>query len=303
MRYLTDIDMCQNELKNVVLHPSKEAPKNPKIGQFYTDISGSSPKLMWYDGSKWSPVGASVPEKTPTKVEPSVSIEIDAIDTSSTEVGTTIPISFTAKFNPGSYSYGPATGVVVESWKVYDTEEPANISTDPVGTFTDVTVSDDTEYKITVEAKHSAGVVPVTDQGSEYPAAQIQAGVKSASTKSIAGYRKYFYGTTNSVIELTSGNIRGLTHSTAPIGEGVSFDMPITKGANQVIIAFPSNAGLSLSSVIDTGAFNIEVYDIFSKNTVPVEGANGYDAIDYDVYVYTPDLSLNKNTYKVTISK
>lgn len=303
MKILTNVDMNQSEVQNVLIHPTAVEPANPKVGQMYTDISGDTPKLLWFNGKKWVPLGgAVVPEKYPTAVQPSVKITVSDIDASGMEVGTKVPISFSTKFNPGSYTYGPDTGITVESWYVYDTNEPPNVSTESSGTFAEVVVGDETDYKITVEAKHTAGAIPLTDQGSPYPAAQILAGTKSASTGSIAGFRKYFYGATVEYGELTSDRIRALTNSTEPVHAETNFDIKIPEGTNQIIIAFPSNTGLTLTSVIDTGAFNINVYDVFEKQVVDVEGANGYDAISYDVYVYTPDVSLGANTYKVTIS-
>lgn len=302
MQYLHNIDMRQNELQNAVIQPLSTAPANPKVGQFYTDISGSEPKIRWWNGTKWVDLGSATPEKQPTYVAPSVSISLDDVDTSTLEVGTTVPVAYKATFNPGSYSYGPATGVTVESWKIYDNTADPTIYTTPTGTFAEVTVGDETDYKIIAEATHSAGVAPVGDQGTAYPDLKIPAGTKSAATKSISGIRKYFYGTNLEIKAIDSANIRGLTHSTKAIGNGATFDLPITEGTNQVIIAVPSDAGVELTSVIDTGAFNIDVYDIFTKEIVNVEGANGYVAIPYDVYVYSPDVSLSKNTYKVTLS-
>lgn len=303
MRYLTDIDMSQNELKNAVFHTSTSAPANPKIGQIYTDTSGTTNKLMWFNGEKWISLGASAPEKVPTIIEPSVSISVDTeVEDGNVEVGTTIPISFKATFNKGSYSYGPDTGITVKSWRVYDTSDIPNESSNYTGTFSDVVVEEDTKYKVIVEATHTAGTIPLTDQGTPYPSAQILEGTKTASSTSISGFRKYFYGVSSVAKEINSEYIRSLTHSTSAVSSGTSFDLSIEKGTNQVIIAIPSSAGLALTSVIDTGAFNINVYDIFDKVIVGVEGANGYDAVNYDVYVYTPDVSLSANTYKVTIS-
>lgn len=302
--YLTDIDLNQNELRNAVFHNSKEAPVDPKIGQFYVDTSEDDPKLVWWNGREWVVLsGSTSPEKIPEVLSPYITISIEDVDTSGMEVGTTIPINYTTKFYPGSYSYGPETGVVVSSLKVYSTNNPDDVLTEPSGTFEGVIVGDNTDYNITVEASHTAGTIPVTDKGSLYPESQILEGTVSASTGSIIGYRKYFYGTNLTVKEINSETIRGLTHSSNPIGTGVSFDLPIQEGTNQVIIAFPTNSGLSLTSVIDTGLFGMEVYDIFSKEIVEVEGANGYNPIDYDVYVYNPEASLVKNKYEVTISE
>jgi len=301
-RYLTDIDMSKNTVKNARFHPDIEAPSSPVSGMFWTDTSVFPNKLYWYDGEKWVPLGVSTPDKFPEKVEPSIRITLSDVDASGAEVGSTIPISYSTVFHPGSYTYSNDTGVVLESLRVYDNNTPPHESSDASDTFEQVVIGDTTEYKIFVEATHSAGYVPLTEQGNPYPESQISAGTKKSSTSAISGFRKYFYGSIISPIELNSGNIRSLTHSSVPASEGTTFDLDISEGTNQVVIAFPTNLNLSLSSVIDTGAFNINVYDVFEKVNVEVEGANGYDPISYDVYVYSPDVSLSKNLYKVTIS-
>ena len=306
MKYLTNLDMSQNEIQNFIVQPLSVAPKNPKLGQVYTDTSGESPELKWWNGKEWVSLGAvKVPENFPTAVNPSVSVSILTGD-SQGEVGSSLNVAYKATFNPGSYTFGPDTGITVTSWRVYDNSGSEEILTEAAGTFSDVVPEEGEDYEVIVEAAYSAGAIPLTDQGNPCPSVQIKEGVVTASAstslESVQGYRKYFYGATD-IFELNSENIRAnLTHSNSSVGSGVTFDLTITKGSNQVTIAFPTEAGLSLESVIDTGAFNIDVYDIFTKSVVDVEGANGYEAISYDVYTYTPDMSLNKNTYKVTIS-
>lgn len=295
--------MSQNELQNALLHPATSAPASPKAGQFYTDTSKDEAVLMFFNGKKWIAMTPTTPEKIPTKVEPSISIQLADVDTSSVEVGTIIPVNYIVTLDPGSYQYGPETGVVAESCRVYMSNDPSHVATGMSGTFADVVASDGADYEIIAEVSHSAGVIPVTDQGSPCPSAQIVAGIKAASSGSITGIRKYFYGTTESMDTVDSDMIRSLTHSTGAIEDGTSINLKIKDGANQVIIAFPSSANLVLSSVVDTGAFNIEVSDVFRLMNIDVEGANGYEAVSYDVYVYSPEVSLSSNTYKVTISE
>lgn len=56
------------------------------------------------------------------------------------------------------------------------------------------------------------------------------------------------------------------------------------------------------SSVQDVNGMNAEVKTAFTKTVVSVEGANGYQAIDYKVYVMDmANANDTANTYKVTI--
>ena len=57
-----------------------------------------------------------------------------------------------------------------------------------------------------------------------------------------------------------------------------------------------------VSSVQDVNGMNAEVKTAFTKTVVSVEGANGYQAIDYKVYVMDmANANDTANTYKVTI--
>lgn len=55
MKFLTSIDLLQNELQNAVLQPLAASPVSAKEGQFYYN---STDKLIYrYDGTAWAPVG------------------------------------------------------------------------------------------------------------------------------------------------------------------------------------------------------------------------------------------------------
>lgn len=237
-------------------------------------------------------------ELNPTATAPSVNLSVP--NAGSHEVGSVVSISYQASLNPGSYTYGPATGVQAESWSI--TDNAGHTATEPTGSFDSVTVTDNINYKITAQATHTEGAVPVTNLGNPYAASQIAAGTKSKTSGSLTGFRKYFYGSNVVAAELNSANIRKLTNSNGALGTSKSFDMNIAEGTTQVIIAFPTATGKTLSSVIDTGAMNSPITDSFIKSVVDVEGANGYEAVSYDVYVYSPETALGANTYKVTIS-
>lgn len=57
-----------------------------------------------------------------------------------------------------------------------------------------------------------------------------------------------------------------------------------------------------VNSVQDVNGMNAEVKTAFTKTVVSVEGANGYQAIDYKVYVMDmANANDTANTYKVTI--
>jgi hypothetical protein len=55
MRYLTPINLVQNELQNAVIQVLATDPANGKIGQIYYNSANKA--LMQYDGAKWNRVG------------------------------------------------------------------------------------------------------------------------------------------------------------------------------------------------------------------------------------------------------
>ena len=55
MKYLSNFDLCQNELQNAVLQNLATAPNNPKMGQIFFDSANS--KFYGYNGTAWVDLG------------------------------------------------------------------------------------------------------------------------------------------------------------------------------------------------------------------------------------------------------
>ena len=55
MKYLSNFDLCQNELQNAVLQNLATAPNNPKMGQIFFDSASS--KFYGYNGTAWVDLG------------------------------------------------------------------------------------------------------------------------------------------------------------------------------------------------------------------------------------------------------
>lgn len=239
-------------------------------------------------------------EENPKTTQPSVSVK--STQAKSYEVGTKVTPTWDSTFNAGSYSYGPATGVTVTSWEISDSN--GNTATTEDGSFPEITVEDATSYSITSKANHTEGVIPNTNTGNPYAAGKIEAGSKSAtiSTK-ITGYRNTFYGALKTKEEATSAVLRGLTASNAALKKGSTFKIDIPVGALRVYVAYPATIG-DLASINDENGLDAKIDSSFTKSTVSVEGANGYDAIDYNVYIMdyadtAPNDTANK--FRVTL--
>ena len=244
-----------------------------------------------------------VKEQNPTTTQPSVNLTFS--EAKAYEVGTVVHPTYSATFNAGSYTYGPATGVTVTSWEISDTA--GNTASTASGSFDDVTVTDNTNYKITAKANHTAGAIPLTNKKNEYAAGKIAAGSKTKVSGAITGYRSFFYGvldTSSAEAPLTSAIVRGLTNGGA-YNASKTFTLNGSATAKRIVIAVPSNSTRAgLKEVILTSAMNTPVTDSYVKTTaaVKVEGVNGATAIDYTVWTYEPAAIDAGEVHKITLA-
>lgn len=233
-------------------------------------------------------------EKNPDTIQPVASVTAKNVGT--VEIGTSKNISYTATLSTGSYTYGPNTGIVAGT--VTATCDGKTL-TGATGTFEGI-IAEATEKKVSVSIEHAAGATPKTNLGNAYEAGKIAAGTKSATSSGLKGVRYMFWGPMTSDIGLNSTNIRALAHKQAQ-GAGTLSTFGAGAGAKKVIVAVP--AGRKITKVLMPSALNADVTALFVKQgtTVSVEGAEGYAAAPYDVYVYQPASIDAGETYSVTI--
>lgn len=147
-------------------------------------------------------------EQPKIKSNPSVSL---TASNGAKEVGTSLTPTWSASLNAGSYTYGPATGIVAKTWAISDTD--GNTAATASGSFPAITVGDDTNYRITAKAIYDAGAVAVDNLGDpSNPTIQIAAGSKSANGSYITGYRAWFMYVGESLDTIDSAFIRGTTN-------------------------------------------------------------------------------------------
>ena len=237
-------------------------------------------------------------EANPTKSNPAVSFSAqDGFGTF--EIGTKKNLTYTAALSAGSYTYGPATGITAQTWEVSCTGVSGTKST-ATGTFENV-VAEATAKKITAKATYNEGAVPVTNLGNPYPEGKIAAGTASKDSNELKGVRYMFWGPmTDADMALNSANIRALAHKQAS-GTGTLGTFGAGAGAKKVVVAVP--AGRKITKVLKPSALNADVTALFVKqgSQSSVEGAEGYTAAAYDVYVYQPASIDAGETYSVTI--
>ena len=233
-------------------------------------------------------------EANPTTTQPAASVKITA-GNGTFEIGTKKNIAYTASLSAGKYTYGPATGVIAGTVTASFDGKTLEGAT---GTFENIVADGTKELSVSIE--HNEGAVPKTNLGNNYAAGKIAAGTKTAkASEKLIGVRHMFYGPMTTDAELTSENIRKLTHSQAKTGTISTFGAGA--GAVKVVIAVPSS--MKVTKVLMPSAMNADATASFVKqaSTVQVEGAEGFAAAAYNVWVYKPASIDSTETYSVTI--
>lgn len=236
-------------------------------------------------------------EANPSKSNPAVSFSsTDGLGTF--EIGTKKNLTYTAALSAGGYTYGPATGITAQTWEVSCTGVADKLAT-ATGTFENV-VAEATAKKITAKATYNDGAIPVTNLGNQYPAGQIKAGTASKDSGNLIGVRHMFYGVVKSAdFALDSAHIRSLKHEAAAKKTISTFTAG--DGALKVVVACP--AGYNVTKVTLPSAMGADATADFVKQggTVQVEGAEGYTAAAYSVWVFEPASIPSTQSYSIVI--
>lgn len=231
------------------------------------------------------------------------STEITVADFGAYEVGTTItnPV-FNVSFDAGTYEFGPtSTGVSAITYTVTCNGETINATT---GNFKSIQVTDSTNITAKVVVDYSAGNTPLTNLGNavETEGVAIAAGQCSDTSGALSGYRKMFWGA-SATAALTSDVIRGLAYSKKP-ANGLCTRVEAGEDAVCVIVAVPASAKKTISEVLMPSSMNANATNDFKlhSETVLVEGAEGYAAAAYNVWVYHPSKLSAGSTFDITIA-
>jgi hypothetical protein len=250
-------------------------------------------------------------ELQPEKTLPDVSIT--TTNSSSYEVGTKVVPNYSATLSAGSYTYGPETGIVATDWTVNSKGTGVTVETLSAasGNFTEVTVTDGMEFKVSATANYDDGAMPVTNMGNAAAEdKQIVAGSDTTDKTLFVGYRNYFYGvlsTSTTEAPLTSAIIRGLTAGGKYSASKTINLEPGPKGAKRVVVAIPeaqiTSTRKGLKEVLLTSSMNSDITENYGNPIdVSVEGANGHTAINYKVWVYEPASLGSDEKHKITLA-
>ena len=264
------------------------------IGVLTVPSSGSG--TIASSGKNVKDVLASILAKEvyPQTAQPSASMS--SSNMKEQEVGTNIAIQYSISTDPGSYTYGPDTGVTFSGHKATFNGETV---TGASGAFTSVQVTDTTNLSITGSVDYSDGAIPKTNLGNDYTSGQIKGGTKNLSKGTLTGYRNWFYGykaggATIDVSALDSAKIRALTPQNGSFPATLS-----TNKMQQMFFAIPKGRKTEVSVANNVNGAPCTVTKV---TDVMVEGANHFDAIAYDVwYVNNAAADGGANTYKITV--
>lgn len=272
------------------------------------EIPASGSTTIAAAGKSLKDVLASILAKrvAPSATAPSATITFTNA-TKNVEVGTELTPTYTTTFNGGSYTYGPATGIAATAWSVSD---GTTTLTTASGTFPAVVLGDQSgsaaSITLTATATYGAGAIPVDNLGDPYPDAQIAAGSATATTAAkLTSYRNFFYGglpTSTAEAPLTSDLIRGLTKGGAYNSSKI-LNINAAAGWKRIVVAIPASsarAGITLVNLVSTLNADITA-DYKVVENVDVEGANGYTAVAYKVYVYEPAKLDTSERHKITL--
>lgn len=245
----------------------------------------------------------------PTFVLPSLSIDPNI--SSNVEAGTIDDILVEAFFNQGSIlgdgspwdpgafqnpRSGPATAVRIGG---------PSIAAVDVFPATDRTFNafqiEDGANQFTAEVDYDEGPQPLDSDGNPFDS-PFPAGDVSVTT-TVNGRRRLFFeaNTSNTDPYATSADVRAAANSSLNPSNGTQFTINIPAGTQQVMFAYRDTLN-PVSSVIYVEGLNADVKGVFTETTVSVEGANGYNPINYRVYTFVPVEPFTASaTYIVTI--
>ena len=252
-------------------------------------------------------------ELYPSKPTPTCSVTLSAAGAK--EVGSKFTPSYSVSFDGKTYTYGTAdspngkntpTGCTASVYNVTDTN--SNNAATASGSFSEFTVEDSTNYKVSATVEYTQGKVPTTNLGKEYPSAQVTAGTTAqASSSAVTGYRSWFvYVGTDNVSQLDSTFFRtpkaGITNKGAAGNNFNLSNLPIPAGTKRVAVAIPASKNKTLASVIDVDGMGLDVKGNFTTQSVQIEGANAYSAVEYDVFLCENAAGLAATKYTISFN-
>jgi hypothetical protein len=245
---------------------------------------------------------------------------VKTLDTGKYEIGSYITeVSYTGTLSEdGDYETNgkeSASGIKSTdlSWEVTLGDDAATKKTTATGTYaTNIQVNSTTANTVYATVKATATLsldnvkTPTNNLGEASSTVKIKGfDAAGTTTKSLtadvkaSGYRNTWqYVGTDCTTAIDSAFIR---NATAKDSYTTSFGtVIIPAGTTRVMFAVCGSH--TLNSVIDVDGMGLDVKDNFSKKTVAVEGANGFEAANYTVFVAENPAGYAATKYTVSIT-
>lgn len=235
-----------------------------------------------------------------TKVIPATykkpTIKIVASGDTEYEVGSSVSATLHSQFVKNDAGALTAHNILKNGEIIYEGQAASSVGTTHDFVITDEAVSFESK------ASYEAGEIKNDNLGQASPSGSIAAGSITAKAVSYKGYRNLFYGTgIGELPELTSESIRALPNAQLNPVNGMDFSVSIEEGEQYVIFAYPSTLE-DVKQITYVQMNDTDMASSFTKSLVQVEGANGYEAVEYKVYTYKTDIPVvAKVTFKVEI--
>lgn len=234
----------------------------------YTDTAKGQTFDAWFSS-------LAAEEADPTVTQPTVTLTSTKL--AAVEVGTTVTVDYDFVVDPGKYEFGPETGITFNNYSATFNNETLTTKS---GSFSPVQVTDTTNLSIFGTCSSTIGTIPKTNLGNDREDLRITAKDYSKTTAALKGYRGWFYGYYNGDTALTDPTTITSTQLRA-FGTKTGFPNSLTTNRmKQMFFAAPSGkkASLSISNAVNGAPLTVQ------KMSVDVNGAEGYDAIAYDVF-------------------
>lgn len=234
-------------------------------------------------------------EENPSTTQPSVTLNSSNIGAK--EVGTNIAIAYSFATNPGSYTYGPATGVTFSG---YEATFNGETLTGASGTFASIQVKDNTNLSISGKCSSSEGAIPVTNLGNPYEAGKIAAQNYTPSKGTLTGFRGWFYGYYNGAQAIADPAAISSDQLRAFGADKTSFPTSMnTTQMQQMFFAAPKGRvkSVSISNAVNGAPLTVV------KGTCSVEGANHYNAVEYDLFYVANAVAEGGNSKWTIVTK
>lgn len=238
----------------------------------------------------------TVKQVPPTYTAPTASLAAAPM-TAAYEVGSTASIKFTGTFNQKDAGALGAFDLIQDG-----VDTPVFTSaTSPAVTTQEVAIPEGS-VSFFAKATFAEGDVKKDNLGADYADGHIAAGSVSSTKFTVTGKRCAFYGAgAGEAPAFDSAAIRALSGKTLGPVAGTVLTIPVAVGQQHVVFAYPSSLR-DVSKVEYVEANDPNMAANFDMSTVTVEGANGFTATGYKVYVLQMATPAEATmTFKVTV--